>query len=46
MAQDLSFDYRVLENDLLYYGYDFSRSIQMGDVGFEAEMALDHIGEV
>jgi hypothetical protein len=46
MAQDLSFDYKILENSLVYYGYDFSRSIQMGDVGFEAEMAFDHIGEV
>jgi len=40
--QDVKLNFNVIDNDLAYYGYDFSRELEIGDINCKSEMELIH----
>jgi hypothetical protein len=43
ISQNTDIDFRVAENDLAYYGYDFERELEVGDISCRADMQLQHV---
>ncbi len=44
LSQESNVDFQVLDNGFVYYGYDFSRELEIGDVNCKSEMTYVNQG--